>query len=96
MKNETKLSREEKELLGKLYKEVVSRVLEAAKIVGRNLGKENFKVGAVGISTGSPIGEGPATAEYYKIITAEGFTIVDDHGHCVGIYSEKEGVCKPC
>jgi len=106
MKNEGKLSHEESEILKRLYKEVVTRITEASSIIGRSLGKEHFTIGALGIAINTPIIEAPKILpvrqnpirkeEYIKVLCAEGFCILDDKGHCVGVYNEKEGVCKPC
>lgn len=96
MKNESKLTEAEKEHLGQLYKEVASKVAEASKIVGHSLGKEHFKLGSVTISMGTPTPEGPVEEVIHHVITVKGIVFYDDNGNCLGIYSEKEKICKPC
>jgi hypothetical protein len=100
-------SAEDKAKLDRLFQEVVTRLDEVARIVGRNLGKEHMTFGAASATRSLPLTGPPSikkpsksksekTEVLLKVICDVGFCLVDEHGNCVGVYDEKAGVCRPC
>jgi hypothetical protein len=96
---------DDKERLRTLYQEVVARLEEASVIVRRQLGKQHLGLGAASVTLGSPLVAPPqiyvpakSGEEKFilKVICAEGFCFVDEHGNCIGVEDAKEQVCRPC